>query len=74
MARQLCQQGPGHPLYAEGEAGVLDGALVAQFGEHIDKGTGLFLCKALHHRVYVRGGVAELGGAGHGALGVGRIS
>ena len=73
VAGNLGQQGAGHPLDAKGEAGVLNGAFVANGMEHLQKRGRLLLGKALVHRVDVRGGVAQLGGAGHGLFRLWRI-
>ena len=73
MPGNLGQQGPGHPLDSKGEAGVLDGALMSDGIEHLQKGGGLLLRQPLVHCVDVRRGIAQLGGAGHRLLRLRRI-
>ncbi len=68
MAGDLGQQGPGHALNAKGEAHMFHRALMAQTVEHVEKALRFFRGQALIYRVDVRGGIAELGRAGHGPL------
>ena len=61
MAGELREQRPGHALDAEGEGRVFDGAFVADFSQHLHKGSGFFLGEALHHVVDGSRRVAQAG-------------
>ena len=47
VAGDLGQERAGDPLDGKGEVGVLDGALVPDLGEHLQKALGLFFGEAL---------------------------
>ena len=70
VPRDLREERAADPLDAEGEAGMLDGAGVAEVGQALQERGGLFGRQALEQRFDVRVGVAELGRRGDGALGV----
>ena len=70
MAGDLRQEGAGHALDAEGEAGVLNGAGMADIGKFLQKGGGLLGGQALQQSIDMRVRVAELGCGCYGALGV----
>jgi len=65
VAGDLGQQGTADPLDAKGEAGVLDGAGVAQVAEHGQELCRLFLGQAVQQVGDVGVGVAQLGGSRH---------
>ena len=70
VAGDLRQEGAGHTLDAEGEAGVLNGAGMADIGKFLQKGGGLLGGQALQQSIDMRVRVAELGCGCYGALGV----
>ena len=70
VAGDLRQEGAGHALDAEGEAGVLNGAGMADIGKFLQKGGGLLGGQALQQGIDMRVRVAELGCGCYGALGV----
>jgi hypothetical protein len=70
----LRQKRPGHPFDAKGEAGVLDGAFMADGGKVIQKGRNLFLRQPFVQSIDIRRGIAQLRGAGHSLFRLRRIS
>ena len=65
MAGDLRQQSAADPLDAKGEAGMFNGAGMAQIAEHGQELRGLFLGQAVQQVGDVGVGVAQLGGSRH---------
>ena len=65
MACDLGKQGAADPLDAKGEAGMLDGAGVAEVAKHSQELCGLFLVQPVQQVGDVGVGIAELCGGGH---------